>query len=128
MKVNKLSHIAILVKDLDKAGKLLADLFSTEFQGPSDNKDTDTKNLMSPLGIELVTPLTPDGPVAQTLERRGEGFVMLALEVPNIEEAAAAMESHGIRLLGKSDTPMGKAASYHPKDLYGVMLELIERR
>jgi len=127
MKVNKFNHVAIMVRDLDKAGKFFADLFGTEFQGPNENTDTDTKNLMSPLGIELVTPLTPDGPVSKTLERKGEGLVMLALQVANIEEAMAAMESKGVRLIGKSETPTEKTASYHPKDLYGVMVELIER-
>ncbi len=127
MKVSKFSHVAILVKDLDKASKFFADLFGTEFQGPDENKDADTKNLLSPLGFELVTPLTPDGPVSKTLERRGEGLVMLALQVANLEEAMAAMESKGVRLLGKSETSMGMTASYHPKDLYGVMVELVER-
>ena len=49
---------------------------------------------------------------------------MLALEVANIEEAIADMESHGVRLIGR---PTPKAAQFHPKDLYGVMIELIER-
>ena len=127
MKVKKLSHIAVMVKDLDEANKLFADLFGIEFGAPFETKDTDTKGVLSPLGIELVSPLTSDGPAAQALERRGEGFALLALDVPNIEEAIADMESHGVRLIGRANLPVGKTASFHPKDLHGIMIELIER-
>ena len=127
MKINKLSHVAIMVKDLEKAGTFFADLLNTEFTGPNEDKESDVRNLMSPLGIELVAPLTPNGPSVKTLERRGEGMVMLALEVTNLEEAIANMESHGIRLIGRANPTIGKTASFHPKDLCGVMIELIER-
>ncbi len=127
MKVKKISHVAVMVKDLEEANKLFADLFGLEFGAPSETKDTDTRGVLSPLGIELVSPLTSDGPTAQALERRGEGFALLALDVPNIEEAIADMESHGVRLIGRINSPAGKAATFHPKDLHGIMIELIER-
>lgn len=126
MKVEKIHHVAILVKDLEKAGKLYADLLGTEFSGPHEQKALDVRFLSSPLGINLVTPLTADGPSARTLERRGEGLSMLILNVPDIEEAVADMESHGVRLVGREDRPSSKAASFHPKDLCGVLIELIE--
>ena len=127
MKAKKISHIAVMVKDLEEAKKLFTDLFGLEFGAPFETKDTDTKGVLSPLGIELVSPLTPDGPTAQAMERRGEGFALLALDVPNIEEAIADMESHGVRLIGRINSPAGKAATFHPKDLHGIMIELIER-
>ena len=34
MKVNKIHHVSVLVKDLEKAGKLYSDLFGIEFEGP----------------------------------------------------------------------------------------------
>ena len=79
MKVKKISHVAVMVKDLEEATKLFADLFGLEFGAPSETKDTDTRGVLSPLGIELVSPLTPDGPAAQAMERRGEGVALLAI-------------------------------------------------
>ncbi len=126
MKVEKIHHVAIMVRDLEKAGKLYSDLFGMEFSGPHEQKALDVRFLSSPLGINLVTPLTADGPSARTLERRGEGLSMLILNVANIEEAIANVESHGVRLVGREERPSAKTATFHPKDLYGVLIELME--
>ena len=85
-------------------------------------------NMVSPIGIELVTPLTREGPATKNLERKGEGMTMLAMEVPNLEKAVSDMDSHGVRLVAYANPPVGKAAIFHPKDLFGVMIELIERK
>ena len=126
MQVEKIHHISILVKDLEKAGKLYAGLFGMEFSGPHENKELDVKTLRSSLGINIVAPLTEDGPAARGLARRGEGLSMLVLNVPDLDEAIADMESHGVRLVGREDRPSARVASFHPKDLHGVMIELME--
>jgi len=124
MKAEKIDHVTIVVKDLEGAGKFFADLFGIEFTGPSENPGLDTRELHCPLGIELIAPLTPDGPVARNLERRGEGLTQFALQVPNIEKAVAEMKSKGIRQVGTTGENL---AVFHPKDLHGVMITLIER-
>lgn len=127
MKVTKISHVAFMVKDLEETTKFFTDLLGIEFDAPFETKDMDTKAVFAQLGIELVSPLSPDGVPAKSLERRGEGFALIAMDVPNIEEAIADMESHGVRLVGRANLPIGKAATFHPKDLHGMMIELIER-
>ena len=126
MKVEKIHHVSVLVKDLEKAGKLYSDLFGIGFDGPYDQKDLDVRFISSSIGLNLASPLTPDGPTARSLERRGEGLSMLVLNVPNLDEAILDMESHGIRLVGREDRPKERVASFHPKDLCGVMIELWE--
>lgn len=127
MKAQGIHHIAIMTKDLEKAGKLYSDLFGIEFEGPYDLESLDGRFLSSSFGINLATPLTPDGPSARALERRGEGVSVVVLRVPDIEEAVAHMEAHGIRLLGREFRPNGqKTATFHPKDLCGVFIELME--
>ena len=126
MKVQKIHHVSVLVKDLEKAGKLYSDLFGIEFDGPYDQKDLDVRFLSSSMGLNLASPLTPDGPTAKSLERRGEGLSMLVLNVPDMNEAITDMESQGIRLVGRTDRPKERVASFHPKDLCGVMIELWE--
>ena len=126
MKVEKIDHVAINVKDLRKAAQFFADLLGTEFSSPAVFKELDLTSLVDPLGIELVEPLTPDGPTARAIEQRGEGISLLSLKVTNVEEAMAEMKSRGIRLVNMIDRPKMKAAIYHPKDTFGVMIELIE--
>ena len=124
MKAEKIDHVTITVRDLEGASKFFADLFGAEFTGPGENPGLDIRNLISSLGIELITPLTPDGPVARNLERRGEGLTQFALQVPNLEDAVAEMKSKGIRQVGETGKNI---AVFHPRDLYGVMITLIER-
>ena len=126
MKVQKIHHVSVLVKDLEKAGELYSELLGIEFEGPYEQKDLDVRFLSSSLGINLASPLTPDGPSAKTLERRGEGLAMLVFNVPDIEEAIADAESKGIRIVGREDRPTARVASLHPKDLCGVMIELMD--
>lgn len=125
MKIQKIHHVSIIVKDLEKAGKLYSDLFGIKFKGPYEQKALDVKVLSSSIGINLVAPLTPDGPSAKTLERRGEGLSMLVLNVPNIEQAVTDMSRRGVRLVGREERPTAKTATFHPKDLHGVFIELI---
>jgi len=115
-----------MVKDLEKAGKLFSDLFGIEFSGPYENEELDVRFLASPIGVNLVTPFLPDGPSARSLARRGEGLAMLVLNVPDLEKAISDMESHGIRLVGREDRISERVASFHPKDLCGVMIELTQ--
>lgn len=121
MKVEKIGYVTIRVKDLEGAGKFFADLFDIEFSGPGENPELDIRNLIGPF-MELISPLTPDGPVARTLERRGEGLALISLRVANMEEAVAKMKSKGVRQLWHHE----KRALFHPNDLYGVMIELVE--
>lgn len=121
MKIEKIGYVTIRVKDLEGAGKFFADLFDIEFTSPGENPELDVRNLIGPF-MELISPLTPDGPVARTLERRGEGLALVSLRVANIEEAVAKMKSKGIRQLWHRE----KRALFHPNDLYGVMIELVE--
>jgi methylmalonyl-CoA/ethylmalonyl-CoA epimerase len=123
MKVEKIDHVAILVKDLEKAGNFFANLLGLEFTGPSEHKEADVRSLMSTVGIELVTPLSPNGPVARTLDRRGEGLAGLILKVSSLKEALADMESHGLKPVRR---PAAHVAQFHPKDTYGVLIELTE--
>ncbi len=136
MKVEKIDHAAIMVKDLEQAEKFFADLFETEFSPwayrEGEEEEPDSRNLISPLGIELATPVSPNGPAKRLLDNKGEGLFCLVLKVPNLEEAIAEMESHGVRLIRRGDLPSSsvwsfpKVALFHPKDVYGVMIELIE--
>ena len=129
MKAHKIHHISVMVKDLEKAKKLYSDLFGIEFGESYDQEALDVRVVESSFGINLVGPLTPDGSSSKTLEHRGEGVSMVVLKVPDIEEAVKDMESQGIRLLGREFRDNGqKTAIFHPKDLCGVFIELVEEQ
>ena len=126
MKIEKIDHVAILVEDVGKAERFFADLFETKFAALGEPKDLDITSMMEPSGIEIAQPLSPDGVSARTLKNRGEGLTLLSLKVASLDEAMAEMKSRGIRLTGQMQSGGMRAAIYHPKDAYGVMIELIE--
>ncbi len=122
MKVEKLDHVTILVKDLEKARKLYSDLFGVVFSEPKENKEADIKMSFSPLGIALAAPISPDGAVAKNLEQRGEGVGAVVLKVKNVAEATTEMQAKGIRKIAQG----AKVARFHPKDTNGVIFEIVQ--
>ncbi len=123
MELEKIDHVSIYVKDIEKARQFFTNLFKAEFSEIRESKELDTRGSMGPAGIELIASLTPDGPVARAINNRGEGLSLVSLKVPNLEEAIAEMQSRGVRLAAKTK----RVAVFHPKDTYGVMFEFIEK-
>ena len=121
MTVEKVNHIAILVKDLEKAAKDYSDLLSIEFPEPHDSQAIDMRVSRSSVGIELVAPLSPDGALAKTIERRGEGMMLVTLWVSDLQEASAKLKAKGARQVGGDGV---RSIILHPKDFHGVMVEL----
>jgi len=126
MKVEKIDHVSITVKDLDKARKFFGELFETEFLEPWPIEAVDIVETLDPLGIDLCAPLKPDGLTAKVLAQRGEGITMMSFKVQNLEEAMAEMKSRGVRHLFSGTIGRAKWAIFDPRDAFGVMIELIE--
>lgn len=126
MLIERIDHVAIRVKDLEKANSFFSDLLGTKFVNLDDFEDMDARSLIEPFGIELVAPIKHGGPLAKEIDRRGEGFLLLSLKVSDREKAMREMKSRGIRDIGRIERGGMKAAVFHPKDTYGIMIELIE--
>ncbi len=126
MKVEKIDHIHIFVKNLDKALKFFEEALDTKFAEPHLSEELDSRTTLDPIGLELIEGGSKDSVVAKTIERRGEGLAAISLKVPDIEEAIARLESLGVRLVRRIQSGKIKEAQFHPKDTFGVMLELCE--
>ena len=118
IRVTSLHHVNFLVKDIDAAGKLFGDLLGLEWRRTGNNVGNDYKGLRSQIGISLITPLTPDGPVDRALAKRGEGISIVMLAVENSKNAWEHFKARGIRRVG-----LGLS---HPKDTHYVSIELTE--
>lgn len=125
MKIECIDHVAINVKDLDKAREVFSNLFGMKFSPVVESQEIDVVSTIEANGIELVAPYLPDGPTAKAIRNRGEGLSLISLKVVNIDEAMAEMKSRGIRLVSTLQDKTLKAALYHPGDMFGVMIELV---
>jgi len=126
MKIEKIDHVAIRVKDLEKARNFFEDVFETKFHDLGDIEELDIRSIIDPLGIELVVPLLPDGPTSKVLERHGEGMTLLSFKVKNLDEAVKEMEAKGVRMTLRMRNGDIEGATFHPGDTFGVLIELVE--
>jgi len=133
MKILKVDHIGVAVKSIEEALKLYEGVLGLKLEEVETVEEQNVKVAFLPVGdteIELLESTSPDGPIAKYIERKGEGMQHVAFRVENIEEALKTLKAKGVRLI--DETPrMGaggaKIAFVHPKETFGVMIELCER-
>jgi len=133
MKVTKLDHIGIAVKNMDEALAFYRDTLGISSAGEEVIEEQKVKVAFLPLGdteLELLESTSPDGPVAKFIEKRGEGIQHIALRVENIEEALKELKEKDFRLIDQQPrygAGNAKIAFLHPKATGGILLELSER-
>ena len=131
MQIEKLDHIHVYVRDLDKAIRRFEDLLGVKFGEAMTEglENLGVKGAFAPPGIDVSQPTSPDSPVAKVIERMGEGLVGGAsFKVADIEASIVELESKGLRLLGRIEIGGLKEAWFHPKEACGLLIELCEYR
>lgn len=132
MNVKRIDHLGIAIADVAAAKRLYEDVLGLKLTHEEVVTDQGVRTYFYPLAgvkLELLESVTPDGPIARFIEKRGAGLQHLAVEVDDIESAIAEMKAKGIRML--DETPRkgvedSRIAFVHPKDTHGVLLELVE--
>ena len=79
------------------------------------------------LVMEIIAPASPDSPLAQLIERRGEGVDSVGFTVQDVQAASDALEASGARMIGSQGGPADDMAWMHPKNPLGLSLELLRR-
>jgi methylmalonyl-CoA/ethylmalonyl-CoA epimerase len=132
MKILKIDHVGVAVKDADAALKLFEGLLGLKVQGSETVPEQKVRTVFLPVGeteVELLEATAPDSPIARFLEKRGEGVQHIAFRVENIEEALAELEAKGVALIDRKPRIGAggkKIAFLHPRDTLGVLVELSE--
>ena len=130
--ITSLSHVSIVVPDIEAAARMLAEKFGLAVGARMVNEQQGVRlaYIELPGGrIELMQPSRPDSPIAKFLERNPKGGIHhLALGVDDIEQTAQALSAHGVRLLGDGKPQHNVAgeriAFIHPADFLGALVEL----
>jgi methylmalonyl-CoA/ethylmalonyl-CoA epimerase len=131
MKVKRIDHIAIAVKDLDAAVATYQHNFGLEKVNGGDVPALGIRNAFLQIGdaqIEFITPLAEQGPVADFLAKQGGGMYLLALEVDSLDDAIATLQSQGARVHVATGSTGQRLAFVSPRATHGVLLQLLERR
>ena len=130
VKAKGLDHVAIAVKDLDKAIALYRDAFGLELAHVEEVPEQQVKAAIFGHGmgrVELICPTVKDSGVARYIEKRGEGLHHICIEVDDIEAAMKELKAKGAPLIDEVPKPGAggaKVAFIHPKGTSGVLTEL----
>ncbi len=132
MLLRRLHHVGLIVADLDAATARYADQLGLPLDRVEDYGDGLLRIGFVACGdvyLELIQPLTADGPNARWLHAYGEGIQHLAFEVEALDGALATLTARGVPLLdrgarrGASGT---RIAFLDPRGFAGSLLELVQ--
>src|SRR3989304_5597088 len=99
MKLNKVDHICIAVRNLAEARKVWEPLLGKT--GPDDayvdapEKINVARYWIGEVGFELMEATAPDSDVARFIEKRGEGVMLVSFNVDSTRAAVAELEAAG---------------------------------
>lgn len=131
--IKEIDHIGIAVNDLKKTMSIYRDILGLKFIGSEEiveQKIILATFLAGEVKIELVQSTHPDGPMGKFIEKKGEGIHHIAFRVENIDESLKKLNAKGVNLIDEKariGADGAKIAFIHPKDMKGVLIELVER-
>jgi methylmalonyl-CoA/ethylmalonyl-CoA epimerase len=132
MKLNKIEHIGIAVKDLDAAIRYYQRVLGLECYNIEEVRDQKVRTAFFLVGetkIELLESLEDDGPIGKFIEKKGEGVHHIAFAVDSVADSLKEAEEKGIQLIDKSPRKGAEnmnIAFLHPKSTFGVLTEFCE--
>tara|TARA_R110002072_G_scaffold235697_3_gene393336 strand:- start:100 stop:507 length:408 start_codon:yes stop_codon:yes gene_type:complete len=130
--MNKIEHIGIAVKNLEKANTVYAALLGEKHYKIEAVESEGVRTSFFKVGeskIELLEATNPESPIAKFIEKRGEGIHHIAFYVDDIVEEIERLKNEGFAVL--NETPKlgadNKLVTFlHPKSSNGVLIELCQ--
>lgn len=143
MLLSRIDHVGIAVADLDAAVDHYRAAFGLVVVAIETNPEQGVREAMLRVGestaaddiraassyVQLLEPLGPDTPVGKFLANRGEGVHHIGYAVDDVAAAMETLAATGIRVLDARPRhgSLGTSIAFaHPKDLYGVLTELVQ--
>ena len=128
----EIDHIAIAVRDLEAAIAYYRNTFGCEVEHREIVERDGVEEVLLRVAdsyIQLLTPTRPGSPVANYLERRGEGLHHVGYRVADCAAALARVQAEGYQVVDAVPRPGSRGttvAFLHPKAAFGTLIELVE--
>lgn len=127
-----LSHISIVVPDLEAAIKTMREVYGLASGDIVENLQQGVRLTYIDLGnskIELMQPLTANSPVGRFLAKHPSGGLHhLCFGVSDVAPVTADLRQKGVRILGdgtpKYNIHGQEIAFIHPSDFFGALVEI----
>ncbi len=130
MKIKRIAHVGVGVKDTDTSKTLFQEMFALPVS--HEERQGELKVAFVPVGetsFELVQSTDPDGVMNKFIEKKGEGIHHIALEVEDIDQAIEELKTKGVPLIDQQARPgahQTRVAFLHPKGTNGILIELVQ--
>jgi methylmalonyl-CoA epimerase len=129
-----IDHVGIAVSDLDESVEHHRRTLGVEPTHRERVEDQGVEEVLFAVGtssIQLLGALGSDTPVGRFLANRGPGIHHIAYRVDDLVEALARLRAEGVRLVDEVPRKGSRGtliAFVHPKDMGGVLVELVQDR
>jgi methylmalonyl-CoA/ethylmalonyl-CoA epimerase len=130
--LKKIDHIAVVVKDVDKAVKSYADMFGFKVMEKREGPGGEFVSVMMALGdmrLELFAPLKSGNSFSKFLEEKGGGLHHVSFATDDIVKEIKNLKAQGKKLQNEEpiQLPDAKIAFIHPSAAENVLIELVQR-
>jgi len=127
--IQKIDHLGIAVHHLESAVTFYEEVLGLPCHGREVVESQKVKTAFFEVGevhIELLEPTSTESPIAQFLEKNGEGIHHIAFRTDDIEGQLKQAADRGVRLIHQIpfDGAANKLVAFlHPKSTHGVLTE-----
>lgn len=128
----EIDHVAIAVKDLEKAIAFYEQTFGAKVVHREDIEKDQVREALIKIAdsyIQLLTPISETSPVSSFLEKRGEGIHHVGYRVKDVAEALEIAKKSGIKAIDDKPRKGSRGttvAFLHPKTAFGTLIELVQ--
>jgi methylmalonyl-CoA/ethylmalonyl-CoA epimerase len=132
--LNKIEHLGIAVKSIEKSARMYEALLGKPSYKTEIVESEGVSTMFFQIGeskIELLEATKPDSPIANFIEKKGEGIHHIAYDVNDIEVELERLQEEGfdlIHLTPKDGADNKRIAFLHPKSTGGVLVELCQEK
>ena len=130
--LTEIDHVAIAVYDLDAAVDFYSRAFGADVHHREVVESDGVEEALLKVAdsyIQLLTPVSPDSPVATYLAKKGPGLHHVGYRVADCAAALQSVKDHGGRVIDEAPRPGSRGttvAFVHPKGALGTLIELVQ--
>ncbi|HUX04018.1 MAG TPA: methylmalonyl-CoA epimerase [Acidimicrobiales bacterium] len=130
--LTEVDHVAIAVRDLEAAIAWYRDVLGARVEHREFVESDAVEEALIRVAdsyLQLLTPTSPDSPVARYLDKRGEGLHHVGYRVRDCAEALEAVKAAGGRVIDQVPRPGSRhttVAFVHPATSFGTLIELVQ--
>jgi len=124
--IENIERVVLAVSDIKASIEFFSDILGTKFEEMPTGAQAQERVVVSPLGLELIQPLSDESAIAKIIKRKGEGVFSIVLKVTDLDKTAAEFAKKGLHKINEVKVGSMREAFFHPKDTRGVAFVLTE--